>query len=250
MNCRNPDRLKRSHQEQKEIDETVLNFRRRGEYEDPFKRWAKDTRTAAFVCNLRSTHPTLLISFLHQKAATKRYETNPASIAATRRREIELSKARLKESYNRQYEEVTAILEQMNVSRKQEEARLMSAYKERDRLMWEGIDKVIKHEEDKVRRRLEEEEKARREEQERIKREEERKKAEEERRKREEQEKAIREEMLRKQKEKEAEEAKRQAEEEAVKKAEAAKLDQERKDAGLTTPHEDWETARQSLKVH
>jgi nucleoporin GLE1 len=171
-------------------------------------------------------------------------------MAATRRREIELNNARLKESYNHQYEEVTAILEQMDLRRKQEETRLISAYKERERLMWEGIEKVIKLEEDKVRRRLEEEERARREEQERIRREEERRKAEEERKKKEEQERVIREEMLRKQKEKEAEEAKKKAEEEARRKAEAAKSDQERKNAGLTTPQEDWETARQSLKVH
>ena len=46
---RNPNRLKRSPQEQREIDETVLSFRRRGEYEDQFKQWAKDTRTAALV---------------------------------------------------------------------------------------------------------------------------------------------------------------------------------------------------------
>ena len=46
---RNPNRLNRSPQEQREIKETVLSFRRRGEYEDPFKQWAKDTRTAAVV---------------------------------------------------------------------------------------------------------------------------------------------------------------------------------------------------------
>ncbi|KAF8511435.1 GLE1-like protein-domain-containing protein [Gautieria morchelliformis] len=235
---RNPNRLKRSPHEQREIDETLLSFRRRGEYEDPFKQWAKDTRTAAF------------------RAASKRFEANPASVAATRRRETELSNLRVKESYNRQYEEVTTILEQMNIRRKQEEARLVTDYKERERLMWQRVDEAIKGEEEKVRRRLEAEEKARREEEERVKREEERvkleeerKKAEEEQRKRDEQERILREELLRKKKEKEAEDAKKQADAEAQQRAEMARLDQERKNAGDTTPQEDWEIGRQSLKL-
>jgi nucleoporin GLE1 len=60
MNSRNPSRLKRTPQEQREIDETMLSFRRRGEYEDPFKKWTKDTRTAAFVSNCRSVHHAML----------------------------------------------------------------------------------------------------------------------------------------------------------------------------------------------
>lgn len=161
------------------------------------------------------------------------------------------------ESYNRQHEEVTAILEQMDIRKRQEEARLISDYKERERSMWQRIEGVIKIEEERVRKKLEAEEKARREELERIKREEERRKAgeeriraEEERKEREEQERVIREELLRKKKEKEAEEAKKQAEEEdAQRRAEAAKLEQERKNSGMTTPEQDWETARHSLKV-
>ncbi|KAF8573352.1 hypothetical protein K439DRAFT_1621586 [Ramaria rubella] len=223
--------LNRSVQEQRNINEIVLSFRRRGEYEDPFKQWAKETRTAAF------------------RTATKRYEANPASTTATRQREIELHKKRVKESYNLQFEEVTAILEQMNIRSKQEEAKLLSDYKERERLLWQRVEGVIKDEDDKVRRKLEAEEKARREEQERARREEERRKAEEEKKKKEEKEKALREELLRKKEEKEAEDAKKQAEEEAQKRADMAKLDKGRKEAGFTTAREDWETARQGLKL-
>jgi hypothetical protein len=53
---RNPNRLQRSYHEQREIDETLLSFRRHGEYEDPFKQWAKDTRMAAFVGVVCSAH--------------------------------------------------------------------------------------------------------------------------------------------------------------------------------------------------
>jgi nucleoporin GLE1 len=156
---------------------------------------------------------------------------------------------RVKESYDRQYNEVTAILEQMNIRRKQEEAKLVSDYKERERILWQRIEGVIKDEEDKVRRKLEAEEKVRREEQERIRKEEERKKAEEEKRKKEEQEKALKEELLRKKKEKEEADAKKRSEDEAQKRAEMAKMDKGRKDAGFSTAQEDWETARQSLTV-
>lgn len=140
-------------------------------------------------------------------------------------------------------------MEQMNIRRNQEEARLISDYKERERSMWQRIEKVIKDEEGKARERFEAEEKAKREEEERIKLEEERKKAEEEKRERDEQIRILREELIRMKKEKDAEEAKKKAEADAQRRAEIEKLDQERKNCGLTTPQEDWESGRQSLKV-
>ena len=184
-----------------------------------------------------------------QRTATKRYQANPASTYAARHREIELRDIRAKESYDRQYEEVTTILGQMNIRRKQEEAKLISDYKERERILWQRVEGVIKDEEDKVRRKLEAEEKVKREEAERVVREEERRKAEAEKRKKDEQEKALKEELLRKKKEKEAADAKQRAEEAVQKQAETVKVDQGRQEAGFSTVQEDWDTARQSLMV-
>jgi hypothetical protein len=39
---------------QREIEETVTSFRRAGDYVDPFKKWAVETRTAAFVSGVNA----------------------------------------------------------------------------------------------------------------------------------------------------------------------------------------------------
>ncbi|KIJ49204.1 hypothetical protein M422DRAFT_247004 [Sphaerobolus stellatus SS14] len=218
------NRLKRSVQEQRVIEDNLESLRRTNNYQDPFGKWAKETRTAAF------------------RAATKRYETNPASTAAARRLETELRERRVQESHDQQLEEVTAFLQNMNLRRKEEEARLIADYQQREKLLWQRVDGVIKAEEDKVRKQQEEEEKARREEAERKRKEEERRKAEEEKKKAEEKEKALQEELRRKQKEKEDAEVKQREEEDA-------KLVDARKRIGYQTAKEDWAQARKTLEM-
>ncbi|GJJ12921.1 hypothetical protein Clacol_007168 [Clathrus columnatus] len=220
-----------SRLKQSQVEETLLSFQRAGDYEEPFNKWAKETRTAAF------------------RVATKKYETNPASTVAMERREVDIHKERLKESYDSQLLEVTAILEKMNLHRKNEEARLVAEYQERERRLWQRIDTVIQAEEDRVRRQLEEEEKARKEEEERKRKEEERKKAEIERKRKEEQEKALQAEVERKKKEKEEQEAKDREEREAREKEAASKLEKARSTVGFRSAKTDWNDARTHLEL-
>ncbi|KAF8518688.1 GLE1-like protein-domain-containing protein [Hysterangium stoloniferum] len=226
----NTNRFKLPDQRQREIEETITSFRRAGEYEDPFKKWAIETRTAAF------------------RAAAKRYESNPASTVAARNREIELRDRRIKESYARECDEVTRELEAFSLRHKEVEKKLVSDYKERERLLWQRIDGAIKAEEAKERQRLEAEEKAKREEAERLRQEEERKKAEEERKKEEEKERLLKAELEKKRKEKEEAEAKERADADAKKAAEDVELSAVRRDAGCRTVREDWGDARATLQ--
>lgn len=134
----------------------------------------------------------------------------------------------------------------INLQRQAEEQKLTEALKERDRLLWAGIEATIKAEEEKVRAKLEAERKRKEEEEQRRKAEEEKRRQEEER-KRQEAERKLKEELERKKQQEMEQQQQRQAEKlKAVREQEEA---QGRQVLGLTSPLEDWAHARESLKV-
>lgn len=134
----------------------------------------------------------------------------------------------------------------MDLQRQAEEKKLTEALKERDRLIWAGIEATIKAEEEKVRVKLEAERKRRVEE-------EQRRKAEEEKRRQEEERKRI--ELQRKLKEESERKKRQELEEEQRLQADKLKAEREREDAqarrvlGLTSPLDDWTRARDFLRV-
>ena len=134
----------------------------------------------------------------------------------------------------------------MNLQKQQEETRLRAQWKERDRKLWERIDTVIKIEDERVRMK-QEAERRKREEEEKAKREaEEKKRKEEERKRMEEEAKRNAEEEKRKMRALEEEEKRRQTE--AQRERETME-GQGRSALGYTTSFEDWERARETLKV-
>ncbi|KAK7048672.1 GLE1-like protein-domain-containing protein [Favolaschia claudopus] len=219
--------------EQRHIEDTVAAIRLRTRHHDPYEEWEKQTRKDAF--RTARKHQTAQQSQIYDELDKSRSE------------EV----LRLAALHAQQLAEVQAQLNSMKIQQQREEDRLRTGWKERDKLLWQRIDSVIKLEEDKVRTRLEAERK--------VREQEERKRQEEEMRKREQEDKRRKdEEDKRKAQE---DEARQRAEEQKQKDdAEKQRIQDEkdradrlaaegehRKAAGLSTPEDDWRNARSIL---
>lgn len=154
---------------------------------------------------------------------------------------------------------MTEVAQELNAVKLQlqsDQRKLKDKWKARERMLWEGIESVIKLEEDKVKVRLEAERNAREAEEKRLQEVELERKLVEEKRKKEEETKQAQEAAKRKEENEVRErEAIRQATEKAeeLKRKEREKTtkieEDQRRDFGLTSPSLDWSQARQTLVV-
>lgn len=167
---------------------------------------------------------------------------------------------RLASQHESEMAAVQAKLNQLRLKQQEDERKLRDDWDLRQKKLWARIETVIRQEEEKAAKRLAEEQRKREEEQ-RKREEEERKRKEEElkkrlaeekrreeeerKRKEEEEEKRLEEEKKRK----EEEEERLREEEERQKRERLEAEKQQREKVGLSTPEDDWRTARNNLKV-
>jgi len=149
--------------------------------------------------------------------------------------------------------DVKAKLQQFRLKQQEDDQQLRDEWELRQKSFWTRIETTIKQEEDKVaqrsaeeQRKREEEEKKRKDEDSKKRISEEKRRAEEERTLKEEEEKKHSEEEK---KRKEEEEARLQKEEEQQKKERLEIELEQRKQVGLSTADDDWQAARNNLKV-
>ncbi|KAI0049374.1 hypothetical protein FA95DRAFT_898238 [Auriscalpium vulgare] len=211
------------------VEDTVAAIRLRTRHHDPYEEWERKTRKDAFHNARRE------LALAREKQNTERSEA--------RVQEIEAQTAKLAQEMS----QMAVSVAEIHAKAKTLGERLAATRREKDNSRKQRIEAVIRAEEEKARQRLEEQRKAREEE--------ERKRKEAELRARLEEQKRLQE-VEKKRKEEEEERLKRQKEEEEKKElekleearaAELNKQSEERKTLGMTTPAEDWQTARQTL---
>ncbi|KAJ7256808.1 GLE1-like protein-domain-containing protein [Mycena haematopus] len=219
--------------EQRNIEDTVAAIRLRTRHHDPYEEWEKQTRKEAF------------------RTARKKQTAIQSHLQAEQDKARSLEARRLADLHTRQMAEVQAQLDNLKLKQQKEENHLRQGWQERDKLLWQRIDSVIKLEEDKVRDQLEAERKVR--EQEERKRQEaemQRRQLEEKRRKEEEDKRKALEDATRERMEEEKRNAEVEKQRLQDEKDRAERLTAEgefRKAAGLTTPQYDWKNARSIL---
>ncbi|KAF8066671.1 GLE1-like protein-domain-containing protein [Lyophyllum atratum] len=220
--------------EQRKIEDTVAAIRLRTRHHDPYEDWERQTRMDAF--------------------RTARKELN----AMQTRFHNEQDHGRTQEMQRRaalhaqQMKEIEARLEALRTNQRAEDEKLRVSMQERQKVIWEGIEGVIKVEEDKVKARLEEERKRMEEQERKRKQEEEQQKVQEEKRKEEQRKKDEEAEKAAAEKEKrekeEAETQRLQAEQD-LQNAEREKGERTARDEfGMTKPEEDWKAAHTHLQ--
>ncbi|OBZ77492.1 Nucleoporin gle1 [Grifola frondosa] len=186
--------------------------------------WERETRKDAFRTARHS----------HALDRTQRHkDQNQAHLEDAKRRAA---------LYQKQVEEVQAVLATLGLQRKKEEDVLKAQWQERDRKLRERVDAAIKLDEEKLNAKLELE-RQQKEKEEQLRKELEARKREAEERKRQE------EEERRLQLEKEEEARRKQEEAERLRVEREAAEVQARKALGVTTAFEDWCTARDYLKT-
>ncbi|KAG7091875.1 hypothetical protein E1B28_008276 [Marasmius oreades] len=232
----------RTNREQKYIEETISAIRLRARHYDPYEEWEKETRKESLRV-ARKEHATSQ-SKLHTSQATRHtQETERLAFLLTR-----------------QETDVNNFLEKFRFQQQQQEAKLREQWDVRNKFLWDRVEKGIKLDQDKAhakwdeeRRKKEAEEKRRKEEEERVRREEVQRRLEEEKKKQEEEEELKRKEEERQRKEEEERkerEDREQREKETKERTERLKTEESaRKQARMTTPEEDWLTARQHLHI-
>ncbi|KAI0071307.1 hypothetical protein K474DRAFT_1669133 [Panus rudis PR-1116 ss-1] len=221
----------RSLEEQYYMEDTIASIRLRVRHKDPYEEWEHKTRKDALVIarheQTRSAH--------ERRQSQVQSHTQEASRRAA--------------LHNQQMAEVESQLASFKLAQQTEEQQLRAQWQERDRQLWDRIEKVIKFEQDKLNARLEAERKQREEEERKRKNEELKRRLEEEKRKQEA-------ERLRKEEEERQKELQRQDEERKEREAAARQREErlkaeesERKKLGLTTAEDDWKRARTTLKA-
>ncbi|KAF5349025.1 hypothetical protein D9758_012693 [Tetrapyrgos nigripes] len=214
--------------EQRYIEDTVAAIRSRLRHNDPYEDWEREMKKDSL------------------RLARKEHNVSQAKLRQSQTLEQAEDLKKRQELHDQQQLEISGMLEKMRLNHQQAEKLLREKWQQREKALWERIEKGIKLDEDKVRAKLEEERWIR-EEAERKRREQEEKRLAEEKKKKEEEEKKQREEE---EERKRVQEEKETREREAREKAErlAAEANQ-RREVGLTTAEEDWAEARKSLHI-
>ncbi|THG95195.1 hypothetical protein EW026_g6411 [Hermanssonia centrifuga] len=208
----------------------LASIKLRVTHHDVYEEWEQQTRKDAF---LSARHEQAVVGAARRQSQAAYHS------------ELSSTRASL---HKKQADDIQSKLNIYRSMQQMEEAKMREGWKERDRQLWERVERVIKMEEDKVkvkleaeRRRQQEEERRRKEVEERLKQEEERKQQALEKKRKEEEEK--------RQMEAREEEVKRQQLELEKQRVEQEQAEQEeRKAIGLTTAAEDWRRGREMLK--
>ncbi|THU83116.1 hypothetical protein K435DRAFT_766084 [Dendrothele bispora CBS 962.96] len=222
-----PSRLSlRPIHEQRFIEDTVAAIRSRMRYNDPYEDWERETKKDSLRV-ARKEHIASQTQFRQSQTL----------------REAQESKNR-EELHEQQRHEVNSMLEKLRLNQQEAERVLREKWQQREKMLWDRIEKGIKLDEDKVKAKVEEERRIREEEERKRKEAEEKRLAEEKKKKEEEERKRREEEEERKRIQEEKETREREAREKAERLQAEAK---NRKEAGLTTADEDWVEVRKNL---
>ncbi|KAK7454072.1 Nuclear pore complex nucleoporin component [Stygiomarasmius scandens] len=222
-----PSRLSlRPVHEQQFIEDTVAAIRSRMKYNDPYEDWEREMKKDSLL------------------VARKEHSASQAQLRQFQSlRESEESQLR-EQRHAEQQREVAAMLEKLRLSQQEGERVLREKWQQREKMLWDRIEKGIKLDEDRVRAK-EEEARRMREEEERRRKEAEEKRLAEEKKKREEEEKKRKEEE---EERKRVQEEKEAREREVREKTERLQAESKaRKEAGLTTAEDDWAEVRRNL---
>lgn len=207
----------------------VASIRLHATHHDAYEEWEQQTRKDAFI------------SARHEQAElrAKQKETHARLCQESERQRLA--------QHQQQLADVQARLKSFNSQLQKHEAQIRDMWKQRDREMWDRVEKAIKLEEDKVKARLEAERKAREEEERRRKEAEEKARLERERQQQEAEKKRREEEEKRQQDEREAQQKQQEAELAKQKEQQEQAEAQTRQQIGMTTAKEDWTKARDLL---